>query len=81
MKPPTKLAAIWSAEIAMLIWFRVFASGSYAVDAGGYREFLSPAGGRDLAAYLCRRYNGATLRELSIEFELLLPDGSANWVR
>jgi len=27
----------------------------YAVDASGYREFRSPASGRDLAAYLCRR--------------------------
>ena len=53
----------------------------YAVDASGYRKFRSPAGGRDLAAYLCRRYRGATLRELSIEFGLSHPDGSANLVR
>jgi REP element-mobilizing transposase RayT len=53
----------------------------YGVDANGYREFRSPAGGRDLAAYLCRRYSGATLRELSIEFGLSHPDGSANLVR
>ena len=53
----------------------------YGVDASGYREFRSPAGGRDLAAYLCRRYSGATLRELSIEFGLSHPDGSANLVR
>ena len=53
----------------------------YSVDASGYREFRSPAGGRDLAAYLCRRYSGATLRELSIEFGLSHPDGSANLVR
>ena len=51
------------------------------VDASGYREFRSPAGGRDLAAYLCRRYSGATLRELSIEFGLSHPDGSANLAR
>ena len=53
----------------------------YGVKASGYREFRSPAGGRDLAAYLCRRYSGATLRELSIEFGLSHPDGSANLVR
>ena len=53
----------------------------YAVDASGYREFRSPAGGRDLAAYLYRRYRGATLRELSIKFGLSHPDGSANLVR
>lgn len=53
----------------------------YGVDAKGYREFRSPAGGRDLAAYLCRRYSAATLRELSIEFGLSHPDGSANLVR
>ena len=53
----------------------------YAVDPSGYREFRSPIGGRDLAAYLCRRYSGATLRELSTEFGLSHPDGSANLVR
>ena len=53
----------------------------YAVDARGYGEFRSPAGGHDLAAYLCRRYSGATLRELSIEFGLLHPDSSTNLVR
>jgi len=53
----------------------------YAVDASAYREFRSPAGGRDLAAYLCRRYSEAALRELSIEFGLSHPDGSANLVR
>jgi len=52
-----------------------------AVDASGYREFRSPAGGRDLLAYLCRRYSGATLRKLSIEFGLSHPNGSANFVR
>jgi len=31
--------------------------------------------------YLCRRYSGATLRELSIELGLSHPDGSANLVR
>jgi len=51
------------------------------VDASGYREFRSPAGGRDLAAYLCRHYSGATLRELSIEFGLSHSDGSANLLR
>lgn len=49
--------------------------------ASGYREFRSPAGGRDLAAYLCRGYRGATLRDLSIEFGLSHPDGSANLMR
>jgi len=53
----------------------------YSVDASGYREFRSPAGGRDLAAYLCRRYSGSTLRELSIEFRFSHPDGSANLER
>ena len=53
----------------------------YGVDASGYREFHSHAGGRDLAAFLCRRYSGVTLRELSIEFGLSHPDGSANLAR
>ena len=34
----------------------------YGVDTNGYRKFRSPAGGRDLAAYLCRRYSRVTLR-------------------
>jgi len=46
-----------------------------------YRKFRSSAEGRDLAAYLCRRYSGVTLRELSMEFGLTHPDGSANLVR
>jgi hypothetical protein len=50
------------------------------VQASGYSEFRSPAGGRDLAACYCRRYSGATLRELSIEFELSYRDGSAKLV-
>lgn len=53
----------------------------YGVDALDYRVFRSPAGGRDLAAYLCRCYSGVTLRELSLEFGLTHPDGSANLVK
>jgi REP element-mobilizing transposase RayT len=53
----------------------------YGVASEDYRRFRSGAGGRDLAAYLCRRYSGATLRELSSDFGLGHPDGSANLVR
>ena len=53
----------------------------YRVDAQAYRVFRSAAGGRDLAAYLCRRYSGITLGELSLKFGLSHPDGSANLVR
>ncbi|WP_197171843.1 transposase [Novipirellula aureliae] len=53
----------------------------YHVEPQAYRIFRSPAGGRDLAAYLCRRYSGITLRELSLQFGLSHPDGSANLVR
>ena len=45
------------------------------------RPFRTHAGGRDLAAFLCRRYSGVTLREPSIEFGLSHPDGSANLAR
>ena len=40
----------------------------YDVDPGDYAGFRSRAGGRDVAAYLCRRYTTATLAELSKYF-------------
>ena len=53
----------------------------HGVDPLDYYGFCSPAGGRDLAAFHCRRYSGVTLRELSSRFGLSHPDGAANLVR
>ena len=46
-----------------------------------YVGFRSGAAGRDMAAYLCRRYTGATLRELSERFGLSHPDSAADLIQ
>ena len=43
--------------------------------------FRSGAAGRDMAAYLCRRYTTASLRELSDRFGLSHPDSASDLVR
>ena len=43
--------------------------------------FRSGAAGRDMAAYLCRRYTSATLRELSERFGLSHPDSASDLIR
>ncbi|MGB7328963.1 MAG: transposase [Rubripirellula sp.] len=53
----------------------------YGVSVDEYRGFRSPAGGRDIAAYLCRKYTTATLSELSEQFGLGHPDSSSDMVK
>ena len=53
----------------------------YGVNADEYVGFPSGAAGRDMAAYLCRRYTTATLRELSDRFGLSHPDRASDLVR
>jgi len=53
----------------------------YNVSADEYHGFRSGAGGRDIAAYLCRRYTTATLAELSARFGLGHPDSSSDMIK
>jgi len=53
----------------------------YGVSSEAYCGFRSSAGGRDVAAYLCRRYTTATLAELSHRFGLSDPDSSSDLVK
>ena len=53
----------------------------YKVSPEEYCGFRSGAGGRDVAAYLCRRYTSATLAELSVRFGLGHPDSSSDMVK
>ncbi|GAB5517687.1 MAG: hypothetical protein Rhob2KO_54120 [Rhodopirellula baltica] len=53
----------------------------YGVEVSEYCGFRSGAGGRDLAAYLCRRHTSVTLRELSGWFGFSHPDGAAGLVK
>ena len=53
----------------------------YGVSPEDYCGFRSRAGGRDVAAYLCRRYTPATLTELSDRFGLGHPDSSSDLVK
>jgi putative transposase len=46
-----------------------------------YVGFRSAAAGREMAAWLCRRWTGVSLAELSRRFGLRHPDSSANLVR
>jgi len=53
----------------------------YEVDPSDNAGFRSRAGGRDVAAYQCRRYTTATLAELSEYFKLSHGDSSGYLVR
>ena len=53
----------------------------HQVDASEYAVFRSGAAGRDLAAWLCRRWSGATLAELGSWFGLQGTDSVSNLVR
>ena len=53
----------------------------YGVSPAEYSGFRSSAGGRDVAAYLCRRFTSATLAELSERFGLGHPDSSSDMVK
>jgi len=56
-------------------------ANEYKVDPSDYAGFRRRAGGRDIAAYLCRRYTTATLAELSEYFGLSHRDSSGDSVR
>ena len=60
--------------------FEVTAS-QYAASADEYVGFRSRAAGRDVAAYFCRGYTSATLRELSDRFALSHPDSASDLIR
>ncbi len=53
----------------------------YKVEPTEYFGFRSGAAGREMAAYLCRRWTGVTLRTLSERLGLSHPDSAANLVR
>ncbi len=53
----------------------------HGVDASQYAVFRSSAAGRDMAAWLCRRWTGATLAELGPSFGLTGTDSVSNLVR
>ena len=53
----------------------------YDVDAESYAMFRSQAPGRDMAAWLCRKWTGATLRQLGPFFGLSGVDSVSNLVR
>jgi chromosomal replication initiation ATPase DnaA len=53
----------------------------YDVLPEDYCGFRSRAGGRDVAAYLCRRYTTSTLAELSQHFGLGHPDSSSDMIK
>jgi chromosomal replication initiation ATPase DnaA len=53
----------------------------HGVDASQYAVFRSSAAGRDMAAWLCRRWTGATLAELGPSFGLTGTDSVSNLAR
>ena len=56
-------------------------ASQYAVSADEYVGFRSGAAVRYMAAYLCRRYSTATLRELSDRFGLRHPNSVSDLIR
>lgn len=54
---------------------------AHRVESSEYARFRSAAAGRDMAAWLCRRWSGATLRELGPWFGLAGTDSVSNLVR
>ncbi len=53
----------------------------YGTSADEYCGFRSRAGGRDMAAMLCRRWTTATLRDLSVRFGLSHPDSASDLIQ
>jgi hypothetical protein len=53
----------------------------YGTTADAYCGYRSGAGGRDVAAMLCRRWTTATLRELSGRFGLSHPDSASDLIK
>jgi REP element-mobilizing transposase RayT len=56
-------------------------AAQFQVTPDEYVGFRSSAPGREMAAYLCRRYTRATLRELSERFGLSHPDSASDLIR
>jgi hypothetical protein len=56
-------------------------ASAHGVDRSDYAGFRSQAAGRDMAAWLCRRWTGATLAELGPSFGLSGTDSVSNLVR
>jgi len=56
-------------------------ASAHRVEGSEYAQFRSTAAGRDMAAWLCRRWSGATLRELGPWFGLAGTDSVSNLVR
>jgi len=56
-------------------------ASQFSVSPDDYVGFRSGAAGRDLAAFLCRRYTRATLHELSERFGLSHPDSASDLIR
>lgn len=54
---------------------------TYGTSADTYCGYRSSAGGRDVAALLCRRWTTATLRELSGRFGLSHPDSASDLIK
>jgi chromosomal replication initiation ATPase DnaA len=53
----------------------------HGVNVSQYAAFRSGAAGRDMAAWLCRRWTGASLGELGALFGLTGTDSVSNLVR
>ena len=53
----------------------------YDVSPAEYVGFRSLAAGREVAAFLCRRWTGETIASLSGRFGLAHPDSASNLVR
>jgi hypothetical protein len=53
----------------------------HSVKASQYAAFRGQAAGRDMAAWLCRRWTGASLADLGAPFGLTGTDSAANLVR
>ena len=56
-------------------------ANAHGVDPSQYAAFRSQAAGRDMAAWLCRQWTGATLAELGPFFGLHGTDSVSNLVR
>ena len=56
-------------------------ASAHGVESSEYAVFRSGAAGRDMAAWLCRRWTGATLGELGSWFGLQGTDSVSNLVR
>jgi len=54
---------------------------AHDVDPSQYAQFRCQAAGRDMAAWLCRRWTGATLQELGPAFGLSGTGSVSNLVR